>query len=265
MVRNAILTWASGEAFCKSEGFRCYVKSLDNIKDADRYVFTHDMADDVRQELVDKVTIVDVDPARIHYLLRDRHLIFWEFLIKNKVQYKHVVITDSKDVVFQRDIFNYVDGHWFDYLHLAGEGMTHKQSGWNLIDQFEAQRNVREFQKEYREWPVINGGVMMGTNNMLSNMLFLLWSNTVRSIGKNTDQGILNYLYSYLQDTGPIFLKEPQRHAFCLTGEAVKEGFVKPLFKDGMFYLPITEEPYYIVHQWERTTYKDELLAHYLK
>jgi len=265
MVRNAIITWASGEAFCKSEGFCCYVKSLENIKEADRFVFTHDMPDETRQQLADKVTVVDVDPNRVHYLLRDRHLIFWEFLVKNKVQYKNVVITDSKDVVFQRDIFDYVEGHWFEYLILASEGMTHKQSGWNLIDQFETQRNVREFQKEYRDWPVINGGIMMGSNNMLQNMLFLIWSNAVRSSGRHTDQGVLNYLYSYLKDTGPYFLKEPQRHPFCLTGEAVKEEFVKAEFRDGLFYQPITQEPYYIVHQWERTTYKEQVLAHYLK
>lgn len=269
--KNVVMTWASGEAFCRSEGFACYVNSLKNIKEADFLVFSHDMPEDVRRTLTDRgVVVVDVEPARIKFLLRDRHLIFHEFLSKTRSKYETCVITDSKDVVFQRDPFEYGQAYWFDYALLAAEGMRHVESGWNMIDQYEAQQGVSlDFVAEYREWPVVNGGVFMGTVNPIKSLLMMIWSNGVRTNGRCTDQGVLNYLWSHLQRDETYFLKEPQRHLFCVTGEAVKEGFFKPVFQNNMFYIPAINgepyEPYYIVHQWDRTEHKEQILAQYLK
>lgn len=251
MVKNAVFTWASGEAFCNSEGFTCYLNSLDVINEADIFVFSHDMPDDARLKIERKATIIDIKPNEVEFLLRDRHRHYRDFLLKNKNAYRKTLITDSKDVVFQRDPFENANVHWYEFIYLVGEGMNHVQSGWNLIDQYEAQRNAPQL--DYRDWPVINGGVMLGTSGMLRNLLLMWWSMMTRSAGKCTDQGFLNYLYNgYLQDETCYFVKEPQRHLFCVTGEAIKEGLVDIEFRDGQFIQPLSQQPYYIVHQWDR-------------
>lgn len=251
--KNLVATWASGEEFCKSNGFLNYIKSLDCITNAEKVIFTHDMPV-VTREFLGKfgIQIVDVDPKKVHYLIRDRHLAYWEFLVENSHRYHHCIFADSKDVIFQEDPFGYV--LFGPMIAFVSEGMTHSQSGWNSIDQYECQRNVREFSENLSPRPVLNGGVILGSSEELKNFFLLLWTNTVRCVGSCTDQAVLNYLFTFLEKEGKqrYVVCDPYRDRMCLTGEAVKEKFFRPTFKDGVFFHPETEKPYYIVHQYER-------------
>ena len=259
---NALLTWASGHEFCHSAGFRCYIKSSARVV-ADRFVFTHDMPQDVREDLLNQgFRIIQVPSDQVAFLLRDRHLAYWEYL--NRDFHDRYLITDSKDVIFQEDPFLLPMNRG---VTLVSEGMLHKQSHWNTIDQLEAQRNVREFQKETANRPVLNGGVLLGDRDSLRNLLFLLWTNTVRATGRCTDQGVLNYLYYFLERDLLYHVADPNSSALCLTGEAVKEGFVHPQFEGGKVLSERAVKPsgrgftYSIFHQWDRTEYREAILG----
>jgi hypothetical protein len=259
---NLVLTWASGEAFCRSEGFSVYLESLKVIRGADVVVFTHDMPDDIRQKLWKRrIEIIDVPLTEIHYLIRDRHLAYWRFLSSKLSQYKHCIVTDSKDVIFQIDPFPMLSTLPVSVV-LVEEGMKHGDSGWNMIDQFEAQANVREFQVDLRPQPVINGGVFMGTTMGIKNLCFLIWSNSIRSMGRCTDQGVLNHLYHWLKYDSD-YLVLGYKEGFCLTGEAVKTGLTAAEFRNGKF-VSHSGSTFSIVHQWDRTEDKDGVLSHYL-
>lgn len=264
-MRKLIATWASGEEFCHSIGFNAYLKSLKVFNDnhCEKVVFTHDMPQDVRDQLISLgIVIQDVDPSEVHFLIRDRNLAYWKYLVSNLDRYYICIFTDSKDVIFQADPFNIFRAS--DFCALVGEGMTHSQSGWNAIDQYECQRNVREFGKSLSDESVINGGVIVGTPSRLRDLFFLLWSNTVRAIGKCTEQAVLNYLYQFLKFDQDFYLCDPKSSNLCVTGEAIKEGHFKPLFEGGKFLHPTTRVPYSIIHQYERTEYKEAVLAQYL-
>lgn len=261
-----VMTWASGETFCKSEGFSIYIKSLKNIPNARKVILTHDMPEEIRVKINNEVEIHDYDKEKIHYILRDRHLAFWDFLRSNYYYHDACLITDCKDVVFQADPFKFgIQGGYENKVVLVNEGMHHVNSGWNLIDQLEAQSNVREFKKDLRQWKILNGGVMLGNCKKMMELLFLLWTNTVRATGKCTDQGVLNYLYTYLQQMTGYVDVGPHVYDLCLTGEAVKEGFIEVECRDGIFYCPLDNAPYRIVHQWERTKFKNDVLDRYSK
>lgn len=211
------------------------------------------MPDDIRALLSKmNIGIVEVNPSKIHFLIRDRHLAYWNFLVENGHKYKYCAFTDSKDVIFQENPFGYV--LFGPMIAFVSEGMTHSQSGWNSIDQYECQRNVREFSENLSPRPVLNGGVILGSPEELKNFFLLLWTNTVRCVGNCTDQAVINYLFAFLEKEGKqkYVVCDPYRDRMCLTGEAVKEKFFRPTFKDGMFIHPETEKPYYIVHQYER-------------
>lgn len=267
-MRDIVMTWASGETFCNSEGFAVYLSSWKEITNphCEKVVLTNDMPASARTKVVEAGGVVIDHTGPIHYLLRDRHLAFYEYLASIKEEAR-ILITDCKDVVFHDDPIWYACQMYpVKGIVLVSEGMKHRNSGWNMIDQYEAQVNVREFRKDMSAEPIINGGVMYGDKTSMMDLLLLLWSNTVRVTGKCTDQAVLNYLVPFLQKSGKVTIVDPHRDKFCLTGEAVKENFIWPKFEKGRF-IPSSaiSMPFCMVHQWERTKYKDEVLAHYLK
>jgi len=263
-MRNLVATWASGEEFCRSPGFRAYVNSLSAVAEADKMVFTTDMPTEIRAKIHGRgVEVFDADPTDIHFLVRDRFYAFWKFLVERQKVYRYCVFTDCRDVVFQRDPFFFLRNDLPGYVILCGEGMRHSQSQWNSADQSEAQRNVREFGKEFGDRPVINAGVVLGTAPELTDLFLLLWTNTVRATGGGTEQGVLNYLYNFLENDPRYILAEPQHRPICVTGEAIRQGCFEPAFRDGLFCHPSNGAPYYIVHQYDRTAHAESVLARY--
>jgi len=246
---NAVVTWASGESFCYSDGFRSYIGSLCNIKDSDFFVFTSDMPNDVRSSLKEQgIHVVDFPSDQIRYILRDRHLAYFNWLSQKSEDYDLFLFTDSKDIVFQTNPFD----HWNTKpVMLVCEGMEHKQSLWNLNDQSQVQLDVREFRLPIQERPVLNGGVIMGKGTCLKYHFFIIWSNTLKSIGSCTDQGVLNFLYNWLEYNPDYSITDPRKDNFCLTGEAVKERWVQVVFENGL-YKNLQGDTFSIIHQYDR-------------
>jgi hypothetical protein len=255
---NLLATWASGVEFCRCEGFQRYIKSLEKIQDADIYIFSHEMPEDVREDLISRgIHIHDVDPKRIHFLVRDRYLIYREFL--QETEYTNAIFTDSKDVLFHANPFV------LDFkkkVFLISEGMAHKNSPWNMMDQMKSQCNVKQFVRDCENDSVINAGIFLGNVEKLKELFLLLWTNTVRA-NNCTEQAILNYLYPYLQKDPNYVLLEPSDSNVCVTGEAIKQGFFNPIIEPGVVLNPISKLPYYIFHQWERLPI--EMLETYLE
>lgn len=261
-MNNAVVTWASGEEFCKSLGFQSYISSLKNIQNADFFVFTHDMPDSVKDSVRKQgINVVDFPKEQISYILRDRHLAYYEWLNNHENDYEIFLFTDSKDVIFQTNPFD----HWNrKSIMLVCEGMDHRHSLWNLNDQAQTQLDVREFRYNIADRPVLNGGIIMGTGTCLKNHFFLLWSNTLKSIGRCTDQAVLNFLYKWLESNPNYSYTDPRKDNFCLTGEAVKEGWIQVEFKDGL-YKNLQGEIFSIVHQWDRLQQSSKIMEKYTK
>lgn len=258
-MKNAVVSWASGDSLCHSDGFRVYLKSLEVIDNADFYILTNDMPADTRAYLGSK-NIKVVDQHLVHSIIRDRHLALWQFLTEH--QYDLCLFTDCRDLYFQRNPFRYEHLPRSEYIILTAEGMKHSESPWNSDGQHEAQKRFREFTKHYGDRPVVNGGVMMGSTTLLKDYLLLLWTNTVQA--GIIDQNVLNYLWYFLEHDERYQLKDPNNDAFCVTGEPICHGLFAPPVNDGVFCNPITQEPYYIVHQWDRTPVREQVLRKYL-
>jgi len=268
---NALVTWASGQEFCNSEGFSVFLKSI-ALVDADVYVLTHDMPETIREHLAElSINVVDVPTKNVHFLLRDRHYHFWQFINNDRCLHHFYGFVDCKDVIFQSDPFiffkqrGYCADDDFRAVFLTCEGMEHKDSAWNLNDQFQAQIDVREFKFSCEANPVINGGVVFGKGACLMNHFFLLWATTLKSSGNCTDQGVLNYLYHFLQrqTTDQYIVCDPRRDTFCLTGEAIKHNMFEVKFEDNL-YKNLAGDPYVMVHQWDRLAQKQVIIEKWL-
>lgn len=259
---NATVTWASGLNFCDKPEFWVYIKSLKNT-DADHFVLTHEI--NIIQKLeIEKhgIFVIEVDRNQLkdNFFL-DRNFVFARFMLQlMKYGYEHVTITDSKDVIFQKNIFEVNNK-----LTLVSEGFKHRDSSWNLADQFTFHSGVRSDKKELVGPPidlsdkfVINGGVIIGNPLVLFELTEEIAETGRCSSGKFTDQAVLNHLI-YTEQIENFHITNPEEN-ICLMGEAIKEGFVTDYkFKDGKFFNSKDEE-FYIVHQWDRTKYREEVL-----
>lgn len=142
---HVLLTWISGKEFCQSEGVQIFINSLNKSGyKGHKVVFTTDMEESFEKSLVDMeyevahVNCVQVletltTPREQYFaLLRNRWQAYYNYL--NSHSFDKVVITDSKDVIFQRNISDYLEKIERGIV-VCSEGVTHQESQWNLNEQ----------------------------------------------------------------------------------------------------------------------------------
>jgi hypothetical protein len=260
---KVMYTWASGDAFCETAGFRLYVKTAKRLPGYDRFIFTHDMSA-VVQRWLEAEGFKVIRCKNVHFVMRDRHLYFYKSLKAIGYRYKFAVVTDCRDVLFQEDPANQLV---WDYGFVVCEGFKHAASGFNTIEQFEFQRNVAEFRVDMGDKPVINGGTMFGNPQALADLFLNIWLLGMKTIGRCTDQAALNYLWTVIREEDTRYrMIDPADTLVCLTGEGVKvrKELGTPLdveFVNGT--VRRKEGAYCVVHQWDRLEFANALLAHY--
>ena len=271
MKLDAIITWASGDKFCRLPEFNIFLKSIKKIgMSCDVIIFTHDMPTDIRQKLfADGFEVIDADAKNIHLVVRDRFLEIYRWLVKDGRKYHRVLLTDSKDVLFQTDPFYYGrswDQEYGDeYVILCLEGGLHYQSEWNAVNQIKYQSNRFPFERKFTQSPIINSGFIIGTREEMKNLSLMIWSNSIGTAWPLSEQATLNYLYHFLIEDPIYKLADPCVSHLCATGEGIKQGWLEkpPVFKNNRLYHPHDDKLYCAFHQWERTCYKDAIFEAY--
>ena len=134
----------------------------------------------------------------------------FEFLFVSP-QYKHVLMSDTRDVVFQANPFlNLPD----DFLYFFTED-TNVSLGQN---KFNAEWILNDYGMDtlesLKDYPIICNGTVLGSRNLILNYLRLLLSEMIRlSHNRNektliVDQAITNYIaHTYTQEQLPRTLK----------------------------------------------------------
>lgn len=278
---NLALTFATGNQFFDLDSFWVYVNSLSKLENVDKVIFTQEIPDSAINRLLGMDFHIEYF-EECKDILIDRHLAFWKYLNEHGHKYKYIAICDSKDIFFQSNPFDWIGNDWKprfegiqgnkrfleDFVILTSEGFRQSQSGFARIEDFEFQRDVpkRFFKDNSKRW-VINGGFSMGTSNALMNHEFLLWSLSMKTIGRCTDQAALNYIMNFLEEDSCYSISHPFNDTLCLHGEGVKEELVKkPKVIENQFFNPYfdTNQPYCVVHQWDRLDedLKECVLAH---
>ena len=206
------------------------------------------------------------------------HLCFWEYLNDHGHKYKHVLVCDCRDVVFQADPFQWIDKWKSRYARIHGnkeflnefvvmtaEGHKMGTSSFACIEHEEFERDIpRPFMKSDKNKYVINGGTFLGTPRALQDWHFLVWMTQLKTNGKCTDQATVNWMMRYLEEDDKYSVSFPQHDNLCLTGEGIKEGAVEPVMKDGLV-LNKQGEVYCFIHQWDRIDgLRESILNQYL-
>lgn len=272
------MTWMSGKEFCKTEYVRCFVNSTRVVTDADKVVFTHDMEGDIKEWLrSENFKIVEVDPKDVTNPAKDRFLYYWRYLVNST--YDLAMHVDSKDVIFQKNPFGWLSrNRWEDValgteakaypinsVVLINEGMPPSSNGFHLIEQLNFQSTIPDnFKQDCRE-VVLNSGVILGNAYEMGNHMFTQWISGTVGSPNCTDQANLNYLYCYLKENPVYHISNPHKESLCLTGEAVKDGYIDTEQRDGIYYRKDSADPYCIFHQWDRTEYANNIIERYSK
>ena len=246
---KAIITTISDRldpGYSRKSEFDLFFNSLP--RGADLIVFTDNL-----NRSVPGARILQCPPMQ--KLILERWYYYYLFLCT--APYSHVLLTDSRDVYMQGDPFDFAT----DKVLLCGEGFTHAQNSWNMEDQAAAQRS-RGLAQDFSAWPVVNGGIVLGPAAKVRELCLLMYTFVMHNTD-HTDQAGLGILYNtYLRYSPDYALSDPGRDAFCITGQAVKQGALEPRFLDGAV-RTAHGEPYRLFHQWERTTFADGIRHSY--
>lgn len=264
--KKVTLTWINGKDFCKKykQELSVYVKSLKNISNCDHVVISADISISFCDFLIENgVHILHPDAilcydANIHNVtisnfIIDRHKVFRAFV--NRWHYYLYIITDAKDIIFQKDIENDINSVAYTELLLVSEGMKYNQSEWNRKD-------MENWMPSWKDdnYDVINGGIQIGTHVGLLDFYKIFYETAEKypSLKTYTDQAIINFLYH----SGQLSFATVD-NKLCLTGEAAKNNFTDYKLRDGRFY-DKRNELFTLVHQWERLPCRDEIIHYYL-
>lgn len=172
-----------------------------------------------------------------------------------------VILTDTLDVIFQKDAFEWFKKNAKKDIVLTSEGIEHKDEPWNMQSIL---TDHTEFSDEIKFNEVINSGVILGKPKSVSNLLLHIFTSTKGLNPESADQPALNValLSSFIKDNIQIVNSDDNLAIHCAvagpTNLFYDWGFVNsykyglPILIDEIIINEKTKEPFCIVHQYNR-------------
>ena len=257
---NLLINYFWGNKLFESFDLQIYLKSLDTVENAQKVL------------LVNNCNPEEISKVAHHYdiiLEFNNDVIFldnliYEFLSNHTDIFDYVLICDSRDVLFQKNPFEYINKNKKS-LYLTSEGMEIEKSAPNHDWMFGLIKTQRDYKYEVFKNLVVNGGVVAGKLEHVMYLLMISFTNTNRNSSLPIyNQTIYSYIELYLRSAKFVEICKPDTSLFCITGEGVGKHDVPMKIVDGLA-CNENDEPYYIVHQWDRTFFAEEVRSRYLE
>ena len=207
----------------------------------------------------------------------ERFLFIWDFLRKNKDTYRFVTVTDTRDVIFQKDPSEYLERNLLlsgSSIVCASEGLAYKDEPWgskNLLDTFGPL-----VYDELKDNEIYNVGTIAGFCDEVRDLILQIFFQSVNRPIPIVDQAVFNFIISmaaYELDVIRTSNESGWAVQLGTTLEAIKAGagdigqivrqdpskldeYIKvykdtqPVVKDDLVTNNYT--PFTIVHQWDR-------------
>ena len=213
----------------------------------------------------------------------ERFLFIWDFLRKNQGVYRFVVVTDTRDVIFQQDPSEYLESHLFrKSIVCASEGLSYKDEPWgskNLLDTFGPM-----IYDELKDNLIYNVGTIAGFCEEVRDLLLQIFFQSVNRPIPIVDQAVFNFLINLHPLQGEVMFTNNT------SGWAVQLGTTKAAIEAGAGDIgqivrqdpskmddyikayqdeqPVVDNdlvatghvPFTIVHQWDRVPAIKELV-----
>ncbi len=197
----------------------------------------------------------ELNPNNTHlsiHMVRFFHI--WQFLTESNSNYNHIISTDVRDIVFQKNPSDWLAANLKKDMLAPSEGALYKNQAWNLNN---ARNAFGPYVLEYilKNTFVINGGSFAGKQEAFK-CFCLMWFFMAKHAG-SADQAGLNILLT--------LLPHHVQTAHLTDDWALQCGAVTNIQDyfdiDNTFVLnKATKEPYCILHQYERVPVLKTLL-----
>lgn len=258
-MKDILVCYVEGEKFLANIDCDIFMNSLKKFKTFDKLCIVRNINDDSRENLKKYFDFV-VDP--IHPIMipnNDRFMSYYEWLVQHKDEYEYVFHVDFRDVIVQRDPFEYMKQFPDKNLFLTTEGMKISENECNTFWAAGINKLLQYHHVNYSDNWIVNSGTIGGKLDSFLWLCLMFFTNTNRKANHVVfEQPILNWISTYVLMNPSVKLCHPYVSPFIVTGEGVKYGHVDVKF-DGKKVTDLKDEPYYIVHQWDRINQAEDI------
>ena len=207
----------------------------------------------------------------------DRFFYIWNVMNNLKDEYRYVITTDTRDVVFQRNPIEFIEDIKIisnDYdLIASSEGMTYKDEPWGNSNLYQALGPF--FHNKMKDKLIYNVGVIGGGFNDVKSLMLMIFQLSLNRPIAIVDQAVYNFILDIPIIKEKTFFAS-NYHSWAIqlgtTEEAVKAGSGdlgiqyrqnpsvydnlykdhQPEFLEDIVVCASSSVPYYIVHQYDR-------------
>jgi len=254
-LKNLLVNYSVGDKCIDSLEGDIFLDSLSKFKSFEKAVFVSDVSPRNINKLKKYFDIIIPNNENLF----TSYLVLYKWLSEHVNEYKYVMHSDLRDVIIQKDPFEFFESNPDINMFYSLEGMKIKENECNLWWEQSLRTLLRSHNESYVDEYVINGGIFGGKIEHMINHCLMMFSNTNRkSQFLVMDQQFLGYLSQFLKNNEKNMLCHPYKDTFACTGEAIKRDNVEVFF-DGQYVTNKDGIPYCIFHQWDRTELADKI------
>jgi len=247
------------------EQVKPWIKSINECGfKGDKVLIAIDTSEETNQKIAKEgFTVVSTKSMSGAMFHMERFIHIYNFL-KDHTDYRYVVSTDVRDVIFQRDPMEYLNDcittdTAYELLAVS-ECIKVKDEHWNRDNILKCFGQY--FFDEIKEREILNVGTLAGKSHMVADLCGMLYQLSLNRADWVADQAAYNILMNWFPYIG-ITRISGLNDGFCcnlhVTNKPIERDHFAPfitekhpIFEDGLMKTGYGKEPYYIVHQYDR-------------
>lgn len=215
----------------------------------------------------------------------ERFFYIWNYLSSVNEEYRYVIATDTRDVIFQKNPSEWCEKNLQMYsIATQSEGLEYKDEPWGNENLF--QTFGPYFHELYKDRIIYNVGVLAGHSDIMRDLMMMIFQMSVNRPIRICDQATFNFIINqepYTTETMCCLHEDGFAVNLGTTRQAIESGFgvigamakedpkileqydslykdVQPKFTEQGQVLNHKDVPFTIVHQYDRISSLGQLI-----